>query len=77
MRPSHATQLLMASALLAGALISGPATAADLAPLKLYWSAARGDNFTTATKIGELSARDAGYSFSRVEGYVFPAGRCD
>ena len=41
--------------------------------LKLYWSASRGDNFSTATAIGERSAQEAGYSFARIEGYVFPA----
>src|SRR5262245_16266355 len=40
-------------------------------PLKLYWSDRRGDNFTTATAVGEQSALAAGYQFSRVEGYVF------
>ena len=41
-------------------------------PLKLYWSPAREDNFTTATAQGERDALDAGYSFIREEGYAFP-----
>lgn len=43
----------------------------DLVPLKLYWSAERGDNYTTATPRGEGLAKAAGYEFSRIEGYVF------
>jgi hypothetical protein len=46
-------------------------------PLKLYWSAARGDNFTTATARGESDALAAGYRFVRVEGYVFPVDAPD
>ncbi len=42
-------------------------------PLKLYWSAERGDNFVTATAEGEQSALDAGYTFVRAEGYVYPS----
>ena len=42
-------------------------------PLKLYWSAARGDNFTTATAEGERDAIAAGYTFARIEGYIYPA----
>jgi hypothetical protein len=42
-------------------------------PLKLFWSAARGDNFTTATAIGESHALAAGYVFVRNEGYIYPA----
>jgi hypothetical protein len=41
-------------------------------PLKLFWSPERGDNFTTATAQGEKDALAAGYSFVRLEGYVFP-----
>ena len=50
-------------------------TTADtgMTPLKLYYHAGRGDNFTTATVEGEQSAIAAGYSFVRVEGYVFTA----
>ena len=44
-------------------------------PLKLYWSAARGDNFTTATAQGERDAIAAGYQFARVEAYIFSAPR--
>jgi hypothetical protein len=39
--------------------------------LKLYWSEARGDNFTTATKQGKADAKAAGYQFIRIEGYVY------
>jgi hypothetical protein len=39
--------------------------------LKLYWSEARGDNFTTATKQGKADAKAAGYQFIRTEGYVY------
>lgn len=42
-------------------------------PLALYWSPARGDNFTTATGIGKQSAVDAGYDLAWVEGYVHGA----
>jgi hypothetical protein len=44
-------------------------------PLKLYWSEARGDNFTTATKQGEADAKAAGYQFIRIEGYVYSKQR--
>ena len=44
-------------------------------PLDLYWSAARGDNFTTATDIGKRDAAAAGYRFARTEGYVYPTAR--
>ena len=40
-------------------------------PFKLYWSAAREDNFTTATEQGERDAKNAGYRFARTEGYVY------
>ena len=40
-------------------------------PLKLYWSEARGDNFTTSTQQGEADAKAAGYQFIRIEGYVY------
>jgi hypothetical protein len=40
-------------------------------PLKLYYSDARGDNFTTATAQGEADAKGAGYRYVRVEGYLF------
>jgi hypothetical protein len=41
------------------------------APLDLYWSASRGDNFSTATAAGRSSARSAGYVHARTEGYLF------
>ena len=41
-------------------------------PLKLFWSDANTDNFTTATLEGESSARLSGYGFSDVEGCVYP-----
>lgn len=41
------------------------------APLKVYWSAKRGDMLETATAAGESAARDAGYQFVRIEGHVF------
>ncbi len=41
------------------------------APLKVYWSAKRGDVWETATAVGESAARDAGYQFVRIEGHVF------
>ena len=44
-------------------------------PLKLYFSDATLDNFTTATEEGERVARDNGYRFVRVEGYLFPTPR--
>jgi hypothetical protein len=40
-------------------------------PLKLFWNGSRGDNFTTATALGERDAVAAGYSFIRNEGYVY------
>jgi hypothetical protein len=36
------------------------------------WNAERGDNFTTATLVGEQNTLAAGYQFVRIEGYVFP-----
>jgi hypothetical protein len=49
----------------------GPAPCRPLTvPLKLYWSSARGDNYTTATAAGEASAIAAGYQFARNEGCV-------
>jgi hypothetical protein len=45
---------------------------AETVALKTFWSNERQDNFTTATALGEASALDAGYSFARNEGYVFP-----
>jgi hypothetical protein len=44
-------------------------------PLKLYWSEARGDNFTTATTQGEADAKAAGYQFIRIEGLVYSEQR--
>jgi hypothetical protein len=43
--------------------------------LKLYYSQAREDNFTTATQAGKQSAIDAGYQFIRNEGYVYRTRR--
>jgi hypothetical protein len=39
-------------------------------PLKLFWSPARGDNFTTGTAQGAQDAMAAGYSYARIEGYA-------
>lgn len=39
--------------------------------LKLYWNAARKDNFSTATTAGQDSAVAGGYNLIRTEGYVF------
>jgi hypothetical protein len=44
--------------------------ASGMIALKLYYSEARGDNFTTATADGERDARGAGYRFARVECYL-------
>jgi hypothetical protein len=44
----------------------------DSVPLRLYWKASRGDNFTSATAEGDEAARIAGYQPVRVEGYIFP-----
>jgi len=51
---------------------SYPSSHANVVPLKLYFSDARGDNFLTATQAGEQSAQAAGYRFVRIEGYVLP-----
>ncbi|MBD2516609.1 hypothetical protein H6G93_16625 [Nostoc sp. FACHB-973] len=48
----------------------------NLVPLELYWSDQRGDNFTGATNEGARRAVEAGYSYVRTEGYVFPASQC-
>lgn len=53
------------------AVAPSPTRPNDRVALKLYWSAARGDNFTTATATGEADAAASGYSFARVEGYAF------
>ena len=45
--------------------------ARSLTPLKLFWSAKRGDNFTTATPRGEFDARNAGYSYIRADACIF------
>ena len=50
---------------------SDTASNQNLILLKLFWSAARGDNFTTATTQGEQDARSAGYAYVRAEGYIF------
>ena len=46
-------------------------TPPEVVPLQSFWQAMREDNFTTATPEGVASARSAGYSSIRVEGYVF------
>ena len=66
--------LLLAAALFASVGMAQSQTAAPgTVPLMLYWSAQRGDNFTTATAQGQADAQAAGYAYVRVEGYVFPA----
>lgn len=52
-------------------VISDQSSNTELAPLKLYYSTERGDNFTTATSEGEQAALGSGYQFARIEGYVF------
>jgi hypothetical protein len=47
----------------------------DLVPLKLYWSAERGDNYATATPLGEARAKAAGYQFAGIQGYIFSTPR--
>jgi hypothetical protein len=65
--------LLLAAALLASVGMAQSQTAPPGAvPLMLYWSAQRGDNFTTATAQGQADAQAAGYAFVRIEGYVYP-----
>lgn len=68
------TAFVVATAIIFSGLLShethaqfGPGTV----PLQLYWSAQRGDNFTTATAQGRAGARAAGYTFVRVESYVY------
>jgi hypothetical protein len=56
-------------------LFPSRAEALRLRALKLYYSDARQDNFTTATKQGKSDAEAAGYRFVRKEGYVFPNQR--
>jgi hypothetical protein len=59
-----------------GGVVGGSGTGnGELVPLKLYWNAARGDNFTTATTEGQQAAEAAGYTFVRIEGYVFRTQR--
>ncbi len=41
-------------------------------PLKLYWSAARKDYFTTGTAQGEAAAKAAGYKLVKVLGHAVP-----
>ena len=43
---------------------------AGLIPLKLFWSADRIDNYTTASADGERDALGAGYIFAGIEGYI-------
>src|SRR5436190_18639301 len=40
-------------------------------PLKLYYSALTGDNYSTASATGEAAAQSAFYQFFRVEGYIY------
>jgi len=51
-------------------------TAYEVAPLKLFWSSWRADNFSTATLAGEADALGAYYVFVRTEGsvlkYMYP-----
>lgn len=58
--------ILLGPAMRPGSLLAQRTTV----PLKLYWSDQRGDNFATATAVGEQSAIAAGYQFARIEGYV-------
>ncbi len=51
--------------------IPPPRPALGRVPLNLYYSSARGDNFTTGTSVGEQSAQSSGYGFARIEGYGF------
>ena len=39
--------------------------------MKLYYSANRHDNFLTATDIGARSAKEAGYQYVQIEGYIY------
>ena len=48
---------------------AGATPTAVRVPLNLFYSPARGDNFTTGTAVGAQSARDAGYNFVRIEGF--------
>jgi hypothetical protein len=43
--------------------------------LRSYYSAERGDNYTTGTAEGAQSALDAGYTFVRIEGYAFESSQ--
>lgn len=61
----------LAVSALAG-LFPARAEALSTRALKLYYSDAREDNFTTATKQGKLDAQAAGYRFVRIEGWVYP-----
>ncbi len=49
----------------------------NMVPLKLYYSDARRDNFTTATSEGERDARGAGYRYARVECYLLRSQQTD
>ena len=53
--------------------VAGSAHSQTTAPLKSYWHDGRIDYFGTATEQGQKAALTAfGYSFVRLEGYVFP-----
>ena len=44
---------------------------ADTVPLKLFWSPQRDEYFSVATESGERAANEAGYSFLRIQGYIY------
>jgi hypothetical protein len=41
-------------------------------PLKLYWHSERQDNATVTVGEGEQAQLASGYTFVRIEGYIFP-----
>lgn len=51
----------------------GAALPDGLVPLKLFWSAPRGDNLLAGTAAAEADALAAGYVFVRIEGYALAA----
>jgi hypothetical protein len=60
--------------LAAGVLMVGVGYAQTTAPLKSYWHDGRIDYFGAATEQGQKAALTAfGYSFVRLEGYVYPS----
>ncbi len=64
-QPRHLAELIVD-------FVSGPAVwpPSGSKPYDVYWSAERGDNFTTATEPGRRDAVAAGYRHARTEGYV-------